>query len=196
VTGLDVPLGRAPLPRRRTGVINRSSNTKPPITNESQRWGGYDRVFVLVAERWRIARSEARNSLRSWLPMFLACSPSWIRWRARMLKTASAQEEAFRARSSRSHFQPFFANVGGRGEICGRAFVDDFPVSHDVEPMGNPQNDCQLLLDQQDGDAAPGDLLEPSGERKQRPLADGAANGSDQSNSGRLRQSYYRDKLS
>ena len=41
VTGVDVPLGRAPAqsPRRRTGVINRSSNAKPPITNELRRWG-------------------------------------------------------------------------------------------------------------------------------------------------------------
>jgi hypothetical protein len=107
-----------------------------------------------------------------------------------------AQREAFRAHSFGSRFQPFFANIRGGGEIIGRAFVDDFPVSHDVDPMGDPQHDRQLLFDQQDGDAAPGDLLEPSGERKQRPLADGAANGSDQSNSGRLRQSYYRDKLS
>ena len=65
----------------------------------------------------------------------------------RILKLASAQNEAFRARTSRSHFQPFFANVRGRGKICGRAFVDDLPVPHDVEPMGDPQHDCQLLLD-------------------------------------------------
>src|ERR1700722_15451363 len=158
VTGVDVPLGRAPLPRRRTGVINRSS---PPITNELRRCGGgYDRVFVLVAERWRIAISEAqtRSDLR--------CRYSWrahrpgSRWRARMLKTAPLQWKAFRARSSRSPFQPFFANVRGGGEICGRAFVDDLSVSHDVQPMGDPQNDSQLLLDEQNGDAAPGDLLE------------------------------------
>ena len=33
-------------------------------------------------------------------------------------------------------------------------------MSHDIKPTADLQRDRQLLLDQQDGDAAPGDLLE------------------------------------
>src|SRR5271166_1596374 len=50
-----------------------------------------------------------------------------------------------------SNFQPF---LGSRLEGRGRAFPDDLAVAHHVEPVTDLKRDRQLLLDQQDRDAA------------------------------------------
>jgi hypothetical protein len=135
--------------------------------------GGHDRVFVLASGRWAeisdkrgfeklgqilvgdvVAGPNPTTPLRSeiWVAfpaIFSARDMPTVQHHAvtRILKTASAQKKTIRAPNSRSHFQPFIANVYGRGELSGGALIYDFSMSHDVEPVGDPQNDCQLLLD-------------------------------------------------
>src|SRR5829696_9510336 len=56
------------------------------------------------------------------------------------------------------HLQPLLAHAGVGAQIRGRAFEDDAAVAHDVEALRDRERDGELLLDEEDGDAAPGDL--------------------------------------
>src|ERR1700692_4208416 len=58
----------------------------------------------------------------------------------------------------RSYLQPFLADGIVRLEFGRRALEHDAAVPHDVDPMRDPHRDRELLLHQQNGNAAPGDL--------------------------------------
>ena len=57
-----------------------------------------------------------------------------------------------------SNLQPFLAHRIVRLEFAGRALEHDAAVAHDIDAMGYPHRDRQLLLHQEDGDAAPCDF--------------------------------------
>src|SRR3989344_5303110 len=53
-----------------------------------------------------------------------------------------------------SDFQPFLADGRVGAQLGRRALEDDGAVAHDVDALGDVERDGELLLDQQDGDAA------------------------------------------
>ena len=57
-----------------------------------------------------------------------------------------------------SNLQPFVAHLMVGLEIGRGALEDDAAVPHDVDALRNVERDRQLLLDQQNGNAAPGDF--------------------------------------
>src|SRR5690348_3355219 len=59
-----------------------------------------------------------------------------------------------------SDLEPLLADVGVLAQVLGSAFEDDAAVAHHVAALGDLQRDRQLLLDEQDRDAAPAQLLQ------------------------------------
>jgi len=57
-----------------------------------------------------------------------------------------------------SHFEPFVAHLLVALELGGRALEHDAAVAHDVDPLRNVEGNGELLLNQQDGETAPGDF--------------------------------------
>ena len=62
------------------------------------------------------------------------------------------------------HLQPRLPDRLVRPQLLRRAFEHHSPVSHHVEPVRDAQRDSQLLLDQQDRDAACGDGAQQLGD--------------------------------
>src|SRR4029079_9672084 len=60
----------------------------------------------------------------------------------------------------RSDFQPLLAHAGILAQILRRALEHDPAMPHDVETTRDGERNRELLLDQQDGYTACGDLLE------------------------------------
>src|SRR5665213_3718428 len=84
-----------------------------------------------------------------------------------LLSKRAAGESMPNQQNRRSHgppvapslnLQPFLADGRVRPEFRGRALEHDAAVAHHIEPVRYPHRDRQLLLHQQDGDAAPGDF--------------------------------------
>src|SRR5215510_15372801 len=68
--------------------------------------------------------------------------------------------DAFMDASPRSDFQVFLSHRLVGREVGGRALEHDTPVAHHVHAVRDFQGDGQLLLDQEDGHATTGDLVE------------------------------------
>src|SRR6185369_9389326 len=65
-----------------------------------------------------------------------------------------------RFRLGGSDLEPLLADLGVPAQVVGRALEDDAAVAHHVAALRNLQRDRQLLLDQQDRDAAAAQLLQ------------------------------------
>ncbi len=72
--------------------------------------------------------------------------------------TGTFNRRLVRRGSTRSDLQPFLANRVVRLEFGRRSFEYDAAVAHYIKPVRNPHRDRELLLDQQDGNAAPGNF--------------------------------------
>src|SRR5512146_2329719 len=69
----------------------------------------------------------------------------------------------FRAR--RSYLEPLLADCTIFTQLLRRALEHDMAVAHDVQALRNVERDRQLLLHQQDGNAAVLDFIEQLGQQ-------------------------------
>src|SRR5580658_9711849 len=75
----------------------------------------------------------------------------------------------WRRRPRRSHFEPLPAHLVIGRELGRGALEDDLAMAHDVEPARDGERDGELLLDQQNGRAAPRDLAEQDADLLDQP---------------------------